>query len=112
MKRWLTALLIVVVLGTAAVSMFLWLRSQVTPPIRVGILHSKTGAMKISEESMIEAEQLAVKEINEHGGLLGRQVEWVIADGCSDWPTFAQGAAVNRCGKRQCDLWMLDVSES
>jgi urea transport system substrate-binding protein len=92
MKRWLTALLVVVVLGTATVSIFLWLRSQVGPPIRVGILHSKTGAMKISEESMIEAEQMAVKEINEHGGLLGRQVEWVFADGCSDWPTFAREA--------------------
>ena len=58
---------------------------RVEPSIRVGILHSKTGAMAISEESMIDAEVMALKEINEAGGLLGRRVVWVIADGQSDW---------------------------
>ena len=48
--------------------------------------------MAISEESMIDAEVMALKEINQSGGLLGRQVEWVIADGRSDWPTFAREA--------------------
>ena len=62
------------------------------PPIRVGILHSKTGAMAISEESMIDAEVLALEEIKQNGGLLGRDIEWVIADGKSDWPTFASEA--------------------
>ena len=65
---------------------------RVAPPIRVGILHSETGPMAISEESMIDAEVMALKEINQSGGLLGRQVEWVIADGRSDWPTFAREA--------------------
>ena len=61
--------------------------------IRVGLLHSRTGPMKISEESMVEAEILALEEINAEGGLLGgRKVEWVIADGRSDWPTFAHEA--------------------
>ena len=66
--------------------------SRIEPPIRVGILHSKTGAMAISEESMIDAEVLALTEINQSGGLLGRRVDWVIADGQSDWPTFAREA--------------------
>ena len=48
--------------------------------------------MKISEKSMIDAEIMALKEINQSGGLLGRQVEWVVADGRSDWPTFAREA--------------------
>ena len=49
--------------------------------------------MEISEKSMIEAEMLALEEINAQGGLLGgRQVEWVIADGRSDFPTFAREA--------------------
>jgi urea transport system substrate-binding protein len=61
-------------------------------PIAVGILHSQTGPMAVSEKSMIDAEVLALEEINRGGGLLGRRVEWVIADGASDWPTFARQA--------------------
>ncbi len=63
------------------------------PPIRVGILHSFTGTMAISEIPVSEAEQLAIAEINASGGLLGgRKVEAILADGCSDWPTFANQA--------------------
>jgi urea transport system substrate-binding protein len=92
MKPWLTALVTVVVLGAATGIGFLWLRREVAAPIRVGILHSRKGPMAISEESMIDAEQLAIKELNEGGGLLGRLVEGVVADGASDWPTFAREA--------------------
>lgn len=60
------------------------------PPIRVGILHSFSGTMSISELPVAEAEQLAIAEINDSGGLLGgRKVQAILADGCSDWPTFA-----------------------
>ncbi|RLS46576.1 MAG: ABC transporter substrate-binding protein [Planctomycetota bacterium] len=61
-------------------------------PIIVGILHSQTGPMAVSELSMIDAEVLALEEINAEGGLLGRKVEWVIADGASDPPKFAKQA--------------------
>lgn len=61
-------------------------------PIRVGLLHSLTGPMAISEKSMVDAEILALEQINAQGGLLGRQLEWVVADGKSDWPTFAREA--------------------
>ncbi|NCA11475.1 ABC transporter substrate-binding protein [bacterium] len=61
-------------------------------PIIVGILHSQTGPMAISEKSMIDAEVLALEEINAGGGILGRPVRWVIADGGSDPPTFARRA--------------------
>ena len=71
---------------------FPWLINRAGPPIRVGILHSQTGAMRISEQSMIDAEVLALEEIRANGGLHGRRVEWVIADGRSDWPTFAREA--------------------
>jgi urea transport system substrate-binding protein len=60
--------------------------------IRVGILHSMTGTMAISETSVAEATQLAIGEINAKGGLLGRDIEVVMADGKSDWPTFARQA--------------------
>ncbi|NDC63090.1 MAG: ABC transporter substrate-binding protein [Planctomycetia bacterium] len=61
-------------------------------PIVVGILHSQTGPMAVSERSMIDAEVLALEQINKAGGLLGRKVRWVIADGASDGPTFARQA--------------------
>src|SRR2546423_3153129 len=61
-------------------------------PIRLGLLQSRTGAMMISEKSMIDAEMLAVDEINARGGLLGRKIEVAIADGKSDWPTYAKEA--------------------
>jgi len=61
-------------------------------PIVVGILHSQTGPMAISEQAMIDAEVLALEEINLSGGLLGRPVRWVIADGGSDSSTFARQA--------------------
>lgn len=71
---------------------FFWWARATLLPIKVGILHSRTGSMAISETSMIDAEVLALEEINAKGGLLGRNVEWVIADGASDWPRFAQEA--------------------
>ncbi len=94
MRRWLTVLIALVVLGVAAMVWFApRLIGRIEPPIRVGILHSETGSTSVSEKSMIEAELLAIKEINAVGGLLGgRLVEGVVADGRSDWPTFAREA--------------------
>lgn len=66
--------------------------SRAARPIKVGILHSMSGPMAISEKSMVDAELLAIEEINGKGGVLGRQVLPVIADGKSDWPSFAQQA--------------------
>ncbi|MFQ4138669.1 urea ABC transporter substrate-binding protein [Nodosilinea sp. PGN35] len=60
--------------------------------IKVGILHSLSGTMAISETTVVDAEQLAIKEINAAGGVLGRQIEAVVEDGASDWPTFAEKA--------------------
>jgi urea transport system substrate-binding protein len=60
--------------------------------IKVGILHSLSGTMAISETTVVDAEMLAIKEINAAGGVLGRQIEAVQEDGASDWPTFAEKA--------------------
>jgi urea transport system substrate-binding protein len=92
MRRWLTAALLILALAALATGFAIWLRGRIEPPIRVGLLHSSTGAMKISEESMKDAEVLALEEIRQNGGLLGRDVEWVVRDGRSDWPTFAREA--------------------
>jgi urea transport system substrate-binding protein len=61
-------------------------------PIRVGVLHSRSGTMRISELPVIDAVLLAIDEINSKGGLLGRPVEPVIADGESDEADFATEA--------------------
>ena len=60
--------------------------------IKVGILHSLSGTMAISETTVVEAEKLAIKEINAAGGVLGKQIEAITEDGASDWPTFAEKA--------------------
>ncbi len=60
--------------------------------IKVGILHSLSGTMAISETTVVDAEELAIKEINAAGGLLGKQIEVVKEDGGSDWDTFAEKA--------------------
>lgn len=61
-------------------------------PIKVGILHSLTGHMAVSERPVVDAALLAIEEINASGGLLGRRIEPIIADGASDAQTFARQA--------------------
>lgn len=60
--------------------------------VKVGILHSLTGSMAISEVSVRDAEVLAINEINAAGGVLGKQIEYVEEDGASDPSTFATKA--------------------
>ncbi|MEL6159829.1 MAG: urea ABC transporter substrate-binding protein [Cyanobacteria bacterium J06623_5] len=60
--------------------------------IKVGILHSLSGTMAISETTVVDAEELAIEEINAAGGVLGKQIVAVKEDGASDWPTFAEKA--------------------
>jgi urea transport system substrate-binding protein len=62
------------------------------PPVLIGVLHSRTGTMAISERPVINAVLLAVEEVNKEGGVLGRPVEAVIADGQSDERVFARQA--------------------
>lgn len=58
--------------------------------VKVGILHSVTGTMAISETGSVQAEMLAIEQINAMGGVLGRKIEYIQEDGASDWPTFAE----------------------
>ena len=61
-------------------------------PIVVGLIHSETGPLAISERSLLDAEILALEEINAKGGVAGRRVKWVKADGRSDPAAFASQA--------------------
>lgn len=65
---------------------------QPPQPIKVGILHSFTGVMAFSESQLADATLMAIDEINAAGGVMGRPLQPVIADGASDWPTFARQA--------------------
>jgi urea transport system substrate-binding protein len=63
-----------------------------TGPIKVGILHSLSGTMAISETSLKDVALMTIEEINEAGGVLGRKLEPVVVDPASDWPLFAEKA--------------------
>ena len=58
--------------------------------VNVGILHSLSGTMAISETGPAQAERLAIEQINKQGGVLGRQIKIIQEDGASDWPIFAE----------------------
>ncbi|KAA0114313.1 urea ABC transporter substrate-binding protein, partial [Methylobacterium sp. P1-11] len=60
--------------------------------VTVGILHSITGTMAISETGPSQGEKLAIQQINDAGGVLGRKIKIIQEDGASDWPTFAEKA--------------------
>jgi urea transport system substrate-binding protein len=63
-----------------------------TGPIKVGILHSLSGTMAISETSLKDVALMTIEEINESGGVLGRKLEPVVVDPASEPPVFAQKA--------------------
>eukprot|EP00928_Gymnodinium_smaydae_P035489 TRINITY_DN24971_c0_g1_i2.p1 TRINITY_DN24971_c0_g1~~TRINITY_DN24971_c0_g1_i2.p1 ORF type:complete len:194 (+),score=37.99 TRINITY_DN24971_c0_g1_i2:68-649(+) len=63
-----------------------------TGETKVGILHSLTGTMAISEQTVVNADLMAIDEINAAGGLLGQKIVPIIEDGESDWDVFAQKA--------------------
>lgn len=60
--------------------------------IKVGVLHSLSGTMAISEVTVKNAELMAIDEINAAGGVLGKKLQPIVEDGASDWPTFAEKA--------------------
>jgi len=60
--------------------------------IKVGILHSLSGTMAISETALRNVALMTIEEINASGGVLGKQLEPVVVDPASDWPLFAERA--------------------
>jgi urea transport system substrate-binding protein len=87
--RWRLALclsiLILLAFGVASCS-------NEAEPVKIGILHSLTGTMAISETSLRDAVLMAVDEINAKGGVLGRKIEPVVVDPASNWDLFAEKA--------------------
>lgn len=66
--------------------------AQEGDPIKVGVLHSLTGTMAISETTLKDTVLMMVEQQNAKGGLLGRPLEAVVVDPASDWPLFAEKA--------------------
>ncbi|MCX7149228.1 MAG: urea ABC transporter substrate-binding protein [Rhodocyclales bacterium] len=81
-----------------AVSIALAAAGFVTQPavaadtIKVGILHSLSGTMAISETALKETALMTIAEINAKGGVMGKQLEAVVVDPASNWPLFAEKA--------------------
>ena len=65
---------------------------QAADTIKVGVLHSLSGTMAISETTLKDTVLMLVEEQNKKGGVLGKQIEAVVVDPASDWPLFAEKA--------------------
>jgi len=80
-------------LATAAVSAaFAASPSSAEETVKVGVLHSLSGTMAISETSLRDVLLYTFDEINAGGGVLGKKIEPVVVDGASNWPLFAEKA--------------------
>ena len=66
--------------------------AQAADTIKVGILHSLSGTMAISETALKETALMTIEEINKAGGVLGKKLEPVVVDPASNWPLFAEKA--------------------
>jgi urea transport system substrate-binding protein len=80
--------------AAAAVSAlgFTGLSAQAADTIKVGVLHSLSGTMAISETVLKDTVLMAIDEINAKGGVLGKKLEPVVVDPASNWPLFAEKA--------------------
>lgn len=80
-------------LGAFALAASSWLPAAfAADTIKVGILHSLSGTMAISETSLKDVALMTIAEINANGGVMGKQLEPVIVDPASNWPLFAEKA--------------------
>ncbi|MBL8447770.1 MAG: urea ABC transporter substrate-binding protein, partial [Zoogloeaceae bacterium] len=66
--------------------------SQAADTIKVGILHSLSGTMAISETALKNTALMTIEEINAKGGVMGKKLEPVVVDPASNWPLFAEKA--------------------
>ncbi|HVL56387.1 MAG TPA: urea ABC transporter substrate-binding protein [Burkholderiaceae bacterium] len=66
--------------------------AQDRTPIKVGVLHSLSGTMAISETALRNTALMTIEQINSKGGVLGRKLEAVVVDPASNWPLFAERA--------------------
>ena len=80
------------VTALAAGSIALAMQAQAQNTIKVGILHSLSGTMAISETALKDMALMTIEEINAKGGVMGKKLEAVVVDPASNWPLFAEKA--------------------
>jgi len=85
-RRWLLGAAAGLALGLAAIP------AKAQDTIKVGILHSLSGTMAISETTLKDVMLMLIEEQNKKGGLLGKKLEAVVVDPASNWPLFAEKA--------------------
>lgn len=68
------------------------LSARAEDTVKVGVLHSLSGTMAISETSLRDVLLFTFDEINKKGGVMGKKIEPVVVDGASNWPLFAEKA--------------------
>ncbi len=78
--------------GALAATAFVPFTQAAEDTVKVGVLHSLSGTMAISETSLRDVLLMAFDEINASGGVLGKKIEPVVVDGASNWPLFAEKA--------------------
>ena len=76
----------------AAIAMTLASAAQAADTIKVGVLHSLSGTMAISETTLKDTVLMLIDEQNKKGGVLGKKLEAVVVDPASNWPLFAEKA--------------------
>ena len=67
--------------------------AQTAGTIKVGVLHSLSGTMAISETTLKDTILMMIDQQNKKGGLLGKKLEAVVVDPASNWPLFAEKVA-------------------
>ena len=88
-RNFIKTIALSVSLAAAGVTSF---QALAADTIKVGILHSLSGTMAISETTLKDTALMAIEEINAHGGVLGKKLEPVVIDPASNWPLFAEKA--------------------
>ncbi len=86
----LTRMLMLMLGGAVVLATGAW--AQEGEPIKIGVLHSLSGTMAISETTLKDTVLMMVAQQNAKGGVLGRPLEAVVVDPASDWPLFAEKA--------------------
>ena len=87
MKRVSYGLSLAALIGAAAIGAT---PAAAQDTIKIGVLHSLSGTMAISESTLKDTVLMMVDDLNKSGGLLGKKVEAVVVDPASNWPLFAE----------------------
>jgi hypothetical protein len=86
--------------------------AQARKTIKVGVLHSLSGTMAISETTLKDTMLMLIEQQNAKGGVLGKQLEAVVVDPASDWPLFAEKAReLMTVQNVRRDVRLLDLGE-